>query len=162
MSPPDRITFFAAGVPRPKGRPRHVRGRAKPISTPAGSLEDLWRVAVRRSLDALVVGWGVQGRPEWLTGALAVDCHFIFPTRDRGRVGRPHLAKPDRDNLDKLVLDQMEKAKVTPNDSRAAAGRLSKSYGLEGGVFVSIRPWEPADAALPELDDDDLGVSLPP
>lgn len=59
--------------------------------------------------------------------------------------------KPDRDNLDKIVLDAMVKADVLHDDQRVVAGEPVKIYAPEGhapGVIIAI--YELAMAASEE------------
>jgi Holliday junction resolvase RusA-like endonuclease len=124
------LTFSARGTPRPKSRPRLVRGRW--VST-ANPHEKLWKKAVERAAFAAVI---YRGDPVPLfTGPVRVSMVFTFepPASDRGRIGQPHDQKPDKDNLEKLVLDAMERAGVFRNDSQVAQGPVEKWWGERAG-----------------------------
>lgn len=78
---------------------------------------------------------------------LRVDLDFLFPRPQRlrrkssiqGRI--PHTAKPDRDNLDKLILDALAGCLWTGDDSRVAQGDVRKWY-------IALRPREETPGVL--------------
>ena len=138
------------GEPKSQPRPRFVNSRVISNITPAVSS---WQSAVRRAageaLNAIA-----DGLPDKAT-ALRVDVTFFFPTKVSDRWGKPHTMKPDRDNLDKLVLDECTKVGVFGGDDcRVSAGVIRKYWCRPGGdgciVEVSIDasggPWEGLDA----------------
>src|SRR3546814_3767518 len=50
-------------------------------------------------------------------------------------------AKPDLDNVAKMVCDCMERAGALPRgDSRVSMGEMSKVWAERGGVYVTMRP----------------------
>lgn len=80
---------------------------------------------------------------------LRVDCCFVMPRPQKlmrkndpeGRI--PHAQKPDRDNLDKAVLDAL-KGLAWVDDSQISIGLIEKWWaGKEEGphVIVVIRVW---------------------
>jgi Holliday junction resolvase RusA-like endonuclease len=74
------------------------------------------------------------------TGPLRVDVavYFMRPkshffTGKRSDVLRPdapnfHTSKPDRDNLDKAILDAITNAGIWKDDAQVCAGTLTKAY----------------------------------
>jgi len=87
--------------------------------------------------------------------ALRVDVTFFFPTKVSARWGKPHTQKPDRDNCDKLILDECTKVGLFGGDDcRVSAGMIRKYWCRPGGegavVEVSIdasgAPWEGLDS----------------
>lgn len=81
-----------------------------------------------------------------LQSALRVDCCFVFPRPQtlrlkkspKGRI--PHVIKPDRDNLDKAVLDSLT-GLVWTDDCLVQSGLIEKWYvaiGEEPHVLVVI------------------------
>ncbi len=89
-------------------------------------------------------------------GPVLVDCTFYFPrTKDLLRPSAPRGAipmavKPDRDNLDKAVLDALSPDPdpdagwdgLWTNDSRVYGGALLKFYvaiGMEPGARIHVR-----------------------
>jgi Holliday junction resolvase RusA-like endonuclease len=45
--------------------------------------------------------------------------------------GKPHQQKPDKDNLEKSILDA-----VFDDDSKVWDGRVSKLWGVDGKIVV--------------------------
>lgn len=142
MRPP--ITFFVSG--HPKGQPRARacrRGAHAGIFSPPDA--DGWKACVRND-------WKALDQPAW-EGPLKVSLTFYF-ARPVGhfRTGkrahelrddapRWHTKKPDRDNLDKAVMDALTNAGAWGDDCQVCDGRISKRfvYGLSSpGVCISI------------------------
>lgn len=126
------LTFFAPGTP--KGQPRGracIRGNHAGIYDPGTA--DGWKASVRAAAKR---GWdGVI-----FTGPLRVDVAVYFKrpkshfyTGKRSDVLRPdapnyHTSKPDRDNLDKAILDALTHAGVWKDDAQVCGGTFTKSY----------------------------------
>ena len=146
---PPTLTISALTTPRPQPRARHVGG-GKVVSTANGHakawralLERQARLAIRDQAAALEA---IRGRP------IGVDAVFYFATRDASRWGRPHTAAPDRDNLDKLVLDVLVRAEALGGDDRRVAdGRLVKVWAPVAGCVVTVRPWGTEPPSLADL-----------
>ena len=149
------VRLVVRGEPKSQPRPRFVAGRVVSNITPAVSS---WQAAVRRAaseaLCAIAVGLLHKAT------ALRVDVTFFFPTKKSERWGKPHTQKPDRDNCDKLILDECTKVGLFGGDDcRVSAGMLRKYWCRPGGdgciVEVSIDasggPWEGLDAS-PSMD----------
>lgn len=126
------------GEPKSQPRPRFVNGRVISNITPAVSL---WQGAVQRAASEAMCAI-CEELPNKAT-ALRVDVTFFFGTKDSKRWGKPHTMKPDRDNCDKLVLDEATKAGLFGGDDcRVSAGMIRKYWCRPGGegaiVEVSI------------------------
>ncbi len=73
------------------------------------------------------------------TGPVRCDVTFYMPRPKRlYRKKDPdgpvwHTAKPDRDNLDKAVLDALTQAGVWRDDAQVCSGRIQKVYHEKGG-----------------------------
>lgn len=87
-------------------------------------------VAEFKALVKLVAAEACGGRP-LLTGPLRVDCEFVFP-RPKARVWKtkpmprePKVTTPDRDNLDKMVLDSLTGV-VYRDDNQVYTGTITK------------------------------------
>jgi crossover junction endodeoxyribonuclease RusA len=136
------IRFFVAGLPKGQPRPKAVkRGAHAGVYDPGTANE--WKNQIY-----------IQGKDFVpavpLDMALRVDLIFYFPRpkahfRSNGEL-KPnapeyHTSKPDRDNLDKAVMDQMTAMRFWVDDSQAADGRLRKFYddGRGPGVDVCVR-----------------------
>lgn len=133
--PVETFTFSCFGTPRPKSRPRKVRNRF--VST-ANPHEKLWKKGVERAAFSAVIYRG-DPMPLFPKGMpVRVTMTFIFepPKGESHRIGTPHTIVPDKDNLEKLVLDAMKKAGVFKDDSQVAQGPVEKWWGERAGVVV--------------------------
>jgi Holliday junction resolvase RusA-like endonuclease len=83
-----------------------------------------------------------------LTGPLRVDLVFVMPIpsswhpREKAAAtngARWPTGKPDRDNLEKLVLDALNKVFYL-DDSQVCTGEITKIYGLDPRTEVRITP----------------------
>jgi Holliday junction resolvase RusA-like endonuclease len=108
------------------------------VST-TGKHANLWKAAVARSvflLSAEDKEWLrlMKGKP------IGVDHVFWFATKDKSRWFSAHTAKPDRDNLDKMMLDTLRSAQILPSDdSFVSDGRIMKLWSPKSGVKTTIR-----------------------
>ena len=127
----DCIVIHVAGVPRPLPRPRFVPGRRKPVSI-ADPKARAWARAVEAAC-----------RKAGVIGAEAVACRVwcYFPTKKAERWGRPHTARPDTDNLVKMLLDCAERAGTLPRgDAKVAQLEAVKQWARAGGAVMELRP----------------------
>jgi len=121
-------SFVCLGTPRPKARPRFVKGRV--ISTTSDH-ELLWKTTLQKEVRRL--------RPlKPYDGALMIDASFYFEAKDADRLGQPHTHRPDKDNLEKLILDVLKKERVIKDDALVAGGEVTKEWQMRGGVVLSI------------------------
>jgi Holliday junction resolvase RusA-like endonuclease len=117
------------GEPKSQPRPRFVNGRVISNVKPAVSS---WQAAVRWAASEAMRAIG-EGLPIKAT-ALRVDVTFFFPTKKSERWGKPHTQKPDRDNLDKLILDECTQSGLFGGDDcRVSAGMIRKYWCRPGG-----------------------------
>jgi len=144
------VRLSVRGEPKSQPRPRFVGGRVISNTSPAVSS---WQAAVRRAASEALCAIE-RGLPDKAT-ALRVDVTFFFPTKVSARWGKPHTQKPDRDNCDKLILDECTKVGLFGGDDcRVSAGMIRKYWCRPGGegavVEVSIdasgAPWEGLDS----------------
>lgn len=122
----DAITIRIDGEPKAMGRPRAFarNGRAS-VYNP--STAEGWK-----SLVAAAMRPHLPPTPH--EGALRIDIDFHLPRPKRlyrkkdpeGPI--PHTAKPDRDNLDKAVLDTLKTIGFMRDDSQVYAGEPRKWY----------------------------------
>lgn len=134
----DAVVIHVAGVPRPLPRPRFVNGRAVSI---ADKRARAWKAAVEAACRA-------APRMEWAGGPCRVSCWFYFPTAKAERWGRPHTARPDADNLEKMIWDCMERAGLLPKgDARVAGSSKEKRWAKAGGAVIEVRPWRAESGA---------------
>lgn len=85
----------------------------------------------RQLVDCHLAG---RGPREPLNEAVRVDIAFFMPrTQALLKKSAPldpilHTVKPDKDNLEKLILDRMTKGGWFTDDSRVCAGLITKHY----------------------------------
>lgn len=129
--------------PRQRHRVMHMAGRAiaqnyTPTDHPANAFKASVRMAFREV-------W--SGPP--LTVPLRLDCLWVFP-RPRAMIWKkrpmprvPHITRPDRDNLDKAVLDAL-KGHLFQDDSQAYCGTIEKwvAAGDEQPHVMMTVQWE--------------------
>lgn len=139
------------GTPIPQPRPRFVNGRA--VST-AGPRAKRWKHAVIQACEEAALalgeaaieqigGWGDhEGGGSFRAVRVDMEFRFPVPAGKTDRIGRPHGLRPDKDNLEKLVLDAMQAAGLLKDDGRVADGRVRKvwSSARHAGCTVVMRP----------------------
>ena len=141
------LSFFTPGVP--KGQPR---GRAVRRGAHAGIYDpgtaDNWKASVRAAAKEKWDGVPFEGpvrvvvraffpRPKahYRTGKHAGMLRTDAPTH--------HTAKPDRDNLDKAILDALTNAGVWRDDAQVCAGGITKVFSESvPGASVEISECE--------------------
>jgi len=120
----EAIEFTVPAVPVAQPRPRAaMRGAHACVYHKAGPV-DAFKASVR-----LAASQAFSGSP--LAGPLRVDAEFVFPrtkaqTWKRKPMPRiPHAKKPDRDNLDKALLDSLT-GLLWVDDAQVCDGRITK------------------------------------
>ena len=133
------LHFHVAGTPRPQSRPRFVRGRV--VSSPSRLLK-LWRTLMQAAF--------INGRP--VNGPICepviVNMIAMFPHKDSKKWGTPHAVRPDKDNVEKAVLDCLVRAGVLKDDSLVCGGSFTKIWAERGALDVQVRS-PVADAETP-------------
>lgn len=143
------LSFFVQGNPVAQPRPRAAkRGKTVVIYNP-GTADD-WKKAIAREAQRIAKqsGWliPIPGQP------LRCDCRFYFERPlshhaggDRSRAVKAtapiyHAQKPDRDNLDKAVLDALTGAGIWPDDALVTCGFIGR-YWAAGtpGAQIDIK-----------------------
>jgi Holliday junction resolvase RusA-like endonuclease len=137
------IAFFVPGNPIAQPRPRACvsggRTRRAFARVYDSGTADNWK--------RTITIYANPHRPkEPLAGPIAVDLIFRLPrpkshfNRHGLKPGKPyyHTAKPDRDNLDKAVLDALTKVGMWHDDAQVCRGSIAKAYGPVPGVHVTI------------------------
>ena len=145
------VRLSVRGEPKSQPRPRFVGGRVISNTSPAVSS---WQAAVRRAASEALCA--IAGGLLVKATALRVDVTFFFPTKVSARWGKPHTQKPDRDNCDKLILDECTKVGLFGGDDcRVSAGMIRKYWVRPGGEGCTVEvsadasggPWEGLDAS---------------
>ena len=128
-------------IGEPKGQPRAracIRGKHAGMYDPGTA--DSWKGCIADAIRDALKEQVVESFPLF-TGPTRVDCTFFFPRpkahfhKDgRIRLDAPvyHIAKPDRDNLDKAVLDILTQKQVLADDKQVCAGLIQKFYAAQG------------------------------
>lgn len=81
-----------------------------------------------------------------LTGPLKLSVDFVFPwrkseTKRRMACGRlPNDARPDCDNLVKLVADVLTKLRFYGDDGQVSDLHVTKAWGDRVGISIAITP----------------------
>jgi Holliday junction resolvase RusA-like endonuclease len=130
------ISFYASGIPKAQPRPRAFARRmgAKFVARvyESGTAEG-WKGEI-----ALAARAHTPAAP--LTGPLRLDVDFFLPRpqslmRKKDPDGPiPHTAKPDRDNLDKAVMDCLKSLGFFVDDAQVCAGEPRKFYAAKGAT----------------------------
>lgn len=126
------FTFAVRGLPKAQPRARAVRrGAHAGVYDPGTAAE--WK--------SLVVAAARPQRPaQPLEGALCVSIDFLLPRpqklmRKRDPEGELWCtAKPDRDNLEKAVLDALKQDGWFLDDALVCDGRVRKFYHSKSGI----------------------------
>lgn len=125
------LTFRADGEPKgqPRARAFAFNGKARMYDP---STAEGWKACVALAAKAA----GIPPTPT--SSPIRLDATFLFPRPGRlnkksspeGRI--EHTAKPDRDNLDKAVLDCLTQLGVWQDDKQVCGGEVSKFYVAKG------------------------------
>lgn len=131
------IILQVPGVPRPQPRPRVTKtGHA---FNPSTNGLKAWKAQLR------IAAYKFRPQEPW-TQAVRVDVEAFFPrptwlANVLPDQALPMLDRPDRDNLDKTILDTLTGLKYWADDSQVFVGKLAKYYvaaGFAPGAIVTI------------------------
>lgn len=147
------ITLTVPGVPEAKPRARATR-RGAHIGMYQPSTPKDWAGAVRA-----VARDQVPTEPTLLPVRVDIAFYMKRPKahfgtgRNAGKLKatapRWHTTKPDRDNLDKAILDILTELGYWRDDCQVVCGLLTKSYPEDGWMphaWIGITLWEPENA----------------
>ena len=146
---PMTIAFTVEGEPKAQPRPRafarKMGGKFVARVFDAGTAEN-WKSLIAYAAKP-------HRPPSPLSGPVRLDATFVFarpkshyignkPERGlRADAPRWHTQKPDRDNLDKALLDALTQLGCFwHDDSQVCAGEIVKEYGPTPGARVWIMP----------------------
>lgn len=150
------ITFRVHGLPKGQPRPRAFARKMgdKYVARvfDAGTAEE-WKGLIATAAKPVT-----PAAP--LVGPVFVRTLYIFPRPNSHYVAsnscRPlradapswHTGKPDRDNLDKALLDALTQlGGFWRDDAQVCAGEVKKIYGPQPGAIVEIRALTAQEAA---------------
>lgn len=116
----------------PIGKPRQTR-KDKWAKRPPVVRYRAWSTALALAVKGVVPAPEQVDRLDWVAW-------FAVPEswsdkRQRQAIGTPHRAKPDRDNVDKSILDTLFPA----GDSAISDGTISKRWGWIDGLEIVLR-----------------------
>lgn len=126
---PWQIRVF--GIPEPQQRPRW--GAGGHVYSPKSE----WAETVYRTAFAV-------RPPQPLTGPISCSVEFVFPRSSRAHKGDTwKTSRPDRDNLDKLILDALTRADWWIDDAQVCDGTIRKRWTAHGsneepGAIITI------------------------
>lgn len=155
-----RLLVPAVPIAQPRAKAVTFKGKTRMYTPTSRKLSDGSRrsngVAEFKAQLRQVASELYKGPP--LTCPLRVDCLFLFP-RHSGKIWKnkpmpryPHVSRPDRDNLDKMILDALTGV-LWLNDWLVYCGELQKWHAAgdeQPRVEIMVRPML-ADVALPLL-----------
>ena len=135
------LSFFALGTPVGQPRPRAcIRGRHAGVYDPGTA--DAWKASVASAAKAAWDGRVFDG-PLRLTLTIYMPrpkSHFRANGAIKPSAPLWPTGKPDRDNLEKAILDALTTAGVWKDDSLVCTGATRKIYAMErvGGASIEI------------------------
>ena len=149
------VVLHVSGTPRPKQSARWVNGRPVSVAKTQKHLK-AW---TQRIVTACRAHLRAGGQP--LSGAIAIRTDCFFASKDSKRHGQPHTNVPDKDNLEKAILDALQRGGILANDSAVAGGPLWKWWAAKAGAVIELRPFNSQAverASVARDSDDDLGA----
>lgn len=134
-------------------RLRNPKAKAYFVSSYKPDTADAMKAAIAEQVRPLLartgmpMPWPGAVRVSW-TAYFAREGYAAAPSAPS--FAFPHVVKPDRDNIDKAILDALTAAGVWVDDSRVFAGAQDKLWAAAGGgpglriwlEFIMI-PWMP-------------------
>ena len=141
------------GIPKAQPRQHHWAKATKTGKVVSGNYDpgtaDSWRQIVAVELAQLT--------PEkpWL-GPVLLELTFFMPrpkAHYRTKGGKPsdvlkpnapffHVITPDRDNLEKLMMDELKRQGFYKDDGQVCTGQVQKVYGDRfTGCFLRLEDW---------------------
>ncbi len=138
MDEPLVLIIRLKGNPHALPRGRNFKGRRCPVAITGKA--KVYADALQRAARAVVLGVGLEAVEEAFAGkALCVSILWRFGTPFPARWGTLHALKPDKDNLEKMVLDCCERAgALGGNDCRVALGATQKTWAQHGSVSIRV------------------------
>lgn len=140
MTPKIKMEIRTTGKPFGQPRPRATRKGGLRIYNPDNGVEKM-KEDIRTEAKKI---FGTEDPP--FTGPVILHALFLFP-RPKSKIWKrkpmprePHISRPDRDNLDKAVLDALTGI-AYKDDSQVYSGVLTKVIAAgdeEPGILISI------------------------
>ena len=124
--------FFLAMEPPTKTQQEHRIGKRKDGSMYIYEDRDLTeaRTKLRKALSRI--------RPEPIPeGAIRLTVKWLFP-KGTHQDGEYKTTKPDTDNLNKMLKDEMTKSHFWTDDAQVASEIIEKFWADVPGIFVNV------------------------
>lgn len=117
-----------------------MRYRITPVGKPRQTQRDRWKqrpaVMRYRAFRDQVRALGVTVPPDGAHITFVIPMPPSWPKWKRRQYsGQPHRQKPDKDNLEKALLDA-----IYDDDAHVWDSRVSKVWGEEGAIIVKALP----------------------
>jgi Holliday junction resolvase RusA-like endonuclease len=109
---------FVDGIPQPQSRPRKGKYGNIYSPTPANG----WKEAVQVAF--------LRNRKPILRCPIILTITCYFPKEGHNGKDEPHTQKPDKDNLEKAIMDALNKL-VWEDDSQVYSGRTAKYWSSD-------------------------------
>ena len=147
MTTPTEIRFWVPGIPKPQPRPRAFAMRVKGTGKSSARVYNPGTAEAWKNDIAIAARDHIPAEP--LTGPIFCAIGFYLPRPKRlMRKKDPqhtlyHYRKPDRDNLDKAVLDALTHLGFWHDDAQVCEGGARKLYHTKTGrpgAYITIRP----------------------
>jgi Holliday junction resolvase RusA-like endonuclease len=146
------LCIYVGGAPKGQPRGRHVpagKGKFRVVSTADP------KIAAYRTRLIAVMKEKAKGQSWEPPMLVSVNIVAYYVTRKQHLWGHYCGKKPDRDNIDKLILDcagAKNGAGLFKDDACVAAGSILKLWSRLGGVQIELTS---LDGVMPQQDDDD-------
>jgi Holliday junction resolvase RusA-like endonuclease len=110
-------SVFVEGTPRPQ--PRTRKGKYGNLYNPGSA--DSWKEAIQ-------IAFFMNRKPQ-IMGPVYLKIHFFFhkATGLQGKIV-PHTVKPDKDNLEKAVMDALTGIQIWKDDCQVYGGNTEKYW----------------------------------
>lgn len=141
---PKRLCAFVPGVPKGQPRARAFAFKGKARVFDPGTAES-WKSQIALVIAPMVKAWPMPLPHE---GPVSCDLVFYMPRPKRLMTKKsfagniPFVSKPDKDNLEKAVLDCLTTLGVWRDDSQVFEGKTSKQYAQingQSGVYIEVK-----------------------
>lgn len=136
----NKILISIPGRPRPKSRPRFSRKTMR-VYSKGDTNEKKWNATltnvfkkILKEHSEILKKWGAKGE------SIGIDCTFLLSVKDKKKWGKPHVGRPDTDNLLKLICDIAQDCNLFSADSQLTLMSGLKFYNDQDGVVIEIKP----------------------
>ena len=75
---------------------------------------------------------------EPMEGCLALTVHWVFSTPDKKKWDTWKTTRPDTDNLQKMLKDEMTRMGFWKDDAQVCVEYVDKSWGKRGSIAIGI------------------------